>query len=200
MFNLTEAGQKLPLFFILPRYQEICYNHTEEVTKSDMDIFLEKIVKRQKNALDYLIITGIIIAAVILSYFVFLVVPVFSSILVVGIIYLAYWLITNRNVEFEYAVTNGDIDIDKIKNQRKRKRLFSGNVKDFEVVARVKSDKYTGHIRECKNVLDYSSQNKNADVWFIYLNKGGPTVILFEPTSQMVDSLFTFAPRIVYRY
>ncbi|NMA67438.1 MAG: hypothetical protein GX957_14595, partial [Clostridiaceae bacterium] len=126
--------------------------------------------------------------------------PGFSTILIVGLLYLAYWLITNRNIEFEYAITNGDIDIDKIINQRKRKRVFSGKVKEFEVVARVKSDKYTNQIKACKNVLDYSSGNENVDLWFIYLNKGGPTVILFEPTAKMIDSLFTFAPRIVHRY
>ncbi|NLM75704.1 MAG: hypothetical protein GX187_06400 [Clostridiaceae bacterium] len=165
-----------------------------------MDIFLEKIVKKQKNVLDFLIIIGIVLAAIILSYLLLILVPGFSTFLVVGVIYLAYWLITNRNIEFEYAVTNGDLDIDKIINQRKRKRIFSGNVKEFEVVARVNSDKYTNQIKQCKNVKDYSSNNKNAEVWFIYINKGEPTVILFEPTPKMVDSLFTFAPRVVYRY
>lgn len=164
-----------------------------------MDVFVEKIVKRKKSTADILLTVLIILACVVISFFLFLYIPAFSSFLVVALIYLGYYLITSRNIEYEYAVTNGDIDIDTIINQRKRKRLFSGNVKEFEAVARVKSDKYTSQIRNCKNVKDYSSRDKNADVWFIYMNKGEPSVILFEPNSKMVDSLFTFAPRVVHK-
>ncbi|NLM73194.1 MAG: hypothetical protein GX184_04080 [Clostridiaceae bacterium] len=164
-----------------------------------MDMFIEKIVKRKKSAADILLIALIILVCVVASYFLFLYIPTFSSLFVVLLIYAGYYLISIRNVEFEYAVTNGDIDIDTIINQRKRKRLFSGNVKDFEVMARVKSDKYTTHIRECKNVKDFTSHDEKADVWFIYLNQGEPSVILFEPDSKMVDTLFTFAPRVVHR-
>jgi len=165
-----------------------------------MDLFIEKIVKRRKSAADIGLTILIIAAAFVLSYLAVIMIPGLALFLVAGFAYLAYFLISRRNIEYEYAVTNGDIDIDMIIDQKKRKRVFSGNCKEFEQVARVKSDKYTKEIRECKNVKDYTSRNGNAEVWFIYLKKNQPTVILFEPNSQMIDSLFTFAPRVVYRY
>lgn len=187
-------------FYIAYKDKPMIKSYSERGEPSVMDLFIEKIVKRRKSAADIGLIILIVLAAAVVSFFIFALIPEFSLIFIAGIIYLAYFLITKKNIEYEYAVTNGDIDIDMIIDQKKRKRVFSGNCKDFEQVARVKSDKYTKEIRECKNVKDYTSRNENAEVWFIYLNKDKPTVILFEPNSQMIDSLFTFAPRVVYRY
>ena len=83
-----------------------------------------------------------------------------------GLIFLIYYIITLRNIEYEYAVTNGDLDIDIIINQSKRKRLFSASCKEFEAVARVDSPQYTQKIKNCKNVKDYSSRKEGSEVWF----------------------------------
>lgn len=165
-----------------------------------MDMFIEKIVKRRKNAMDMAIAAVVVIIALVVSLLLFMYLPGFSPLLVAGVLYLAYFLISKRNIEFEYAVTNGDLDIDTIINQKKRKRVFSASCKDFELVAKVKSDKYSREIKECKNIKDYASHNEHADVWFIYMRQGVPTVILFEPTPQMIDNFYTFIPRKVFRY
>lgn len=164
-----------------------------------MDVFIEKLVKRRKNILNLLLAFLIIIGTLGLSFLSLVYVPYLSAFLVVGLFYLAYYLITMMNIEYEYAVTNGDLDIDKIINQRKRKRMFSGNCKDFELVARVKSKHYTRDIQNCNNILDYSSNSKDADVWFISIRKEGKhTVILFEPNQQMIDNFRIFIPRKVF--
>ncbi|UKI37385.1 MAG: DUF6106 family protein [Clostridiales bacterium] len=41
-----------------------------------------------------------------------------------GVVYGAYILITHFNVEYEYILTNGDIDIDKIIAKKKEKKSF----------------------------------------------------------------------------
>jgi hypothetical protein len=166
-----------------------------------MDMFIEKIVKRRKSLMELAGTALIVVLVFVVCFLVFLYIPSFSLILVAGIIYLAYFLISRRNLEFEYAVTNGDLDIDKIINQKSRKRVFSANAKDFEVAARVKSDKYTNEIKECKNVKDFTSHMENAENWFIYMRKeGSQIVVLFEPSQQMIDNFFTFNPRKVFRY
>jgi len=105
-----------------------------------------------------------------------------------------------RNIEYEYIITNGDLDIDRIVNQRSRKRVFTANCKDFEVVARVNSDQYTHNIRQTKTVLDFSSNNPEADKWFIFLTKDNtPKVILFEPDEKMIKNFRTFIPRKVFQ-
>ncbi len=165
-----------------------------------MDMFIEKIVKKRKSVADIMLILLIIVAAMIISYFLIIFVPQFSMFLIIGAFYLAYTLISKLNIEYEYALTNGALDIDMIINQKKRKRLLSTNSKEFDVVAKVDSLKHTKEIRECKNTKDYTSHRKDADVWFISLRKDGQyTVILFEPNEKMIDSIATYIPRKVFK-
>ena len=165
-----------------------------------MEMFVEKIIKRRKSGLDMAITALIIVAAIIISFALLIFIPGFAPVLVAGVGYLAYILISQRNIEFEFIVTGGELDVDMIINQKKRKRVYSGNCKDFELVAKVKSDKYTREIKESKNVKDFSSHDERADVWFIQIVQGTPTVILFEPTQSMIDIFYTFNPRKVIRY
>jgi hypothetical protein len=165
-----------------------------------MDMFNEKIVKRRKNALDYTYTAALALAAILLSFLSILYIPQFSLIIIVGAFYLAYFFSSKRNIEYEYAVTNGDLDIDMIVNQKKRKRVFSQNAKDFDAVARIKSVQYTKEIKECKSIKDYTSHSENAEVWFIYMRlNGAPTVILFEPTDKMIENFYLFNPRKIFK-
>ena len=107
---------------------------------------------------------------------------------------------SQMNIEYEYAVTNGDLDIDTIINQDKRKQLFSVNCKEFEVVAKVDSPQYTDKIKSCKNVKDYSSRKKGSEVWFIFMKQDRKDlVLLFEPSSRMIDNFAMYIPRKVYK-
>lgn len=166
-----------------------------------MDIFMEKIVQKKKDYKDFLIIAAILIGAVVLVG-VAMFVPILGQMwlfFAAGIIYVSYLLTSTRNVEFEYAVTNGDLDIDKIIAQRKRKRIFSANCKTFEVVARVKSEHYTPQYKSIKNQIDCTSTKDADGVYFVVLNyKNEQTVVYFEPTEKMLQSFKTFIPRKVF--
>lgn len=164
-----------------------------------MDIFIEKIVQKRKDAKDYLIITGVIIVTLILMLLVLNFIPGMSLFFVVALGYIAYLIITTRNIEFEYAVTNGDLDIDKIIAQRKRKRIFSANCKNFEIVAKVKSPHYSNHYKNFKNQMDCTSSLKNDNVYFIVLNYNNEqTIVYFEPSEKMLNSFKTYIPRKVF--
>ena len=168
-----------------------------------MDIFLEKIVKKKKTILDYSIICGIIL----LSLFLFLVMSSFRflgsliPLLVAGIGYIAYILIRNRNIEYEYIVTNGDLDIDMIIAQRKRKRIFSGACKDFEMVAKLTSGKYDYNCQNNKDRIVAVSSMDSSDVYFISINKDGKkTLVFFEPHAKMVESFKKYIPLKVFEW
>ncbi|MDF2567869.1 MAG: hypothetical protein K0R90_1325 [Oscillospiraceae bacterium] len=103
-----------------------------------MDIFREHLVKKSSSTSDIIKKIGIVILAVILFLFFFglsFILPRISFILVaasIGVAYGAYFLITGLNVEYEYILTNGEIDVDKITAQRKRKRLITVHAKTFD--------------------------------------------------------------------
>ncbi len=165
-----------------------------------MDTFMEKLVTKKKSMADHLITVGIVLAAMLLIMIV-LIIPVLqelgiSLIIAAGIAYLGYRLLSSRNVEYEYIVTNGDLDIDKIVSRRKRKRIFSANCKEFDIVAPVRSDSYNRSSQEIKKKIDASSSTASTDAWFASLNyKGEKTIVIFEPDERMLRNFKIYIPR-----
>ena len=167
-----------------------------------MDIFLEKIVKRKKTLSDFAIIFGIIFLGILIIFLLSSfnkTLGSFLPLLVVGIGYIAYAFIRNRNIEYEYIVTNGDLDIDMIIAQRKRKRIFSASCKDFEMVAKLTSGQYDNNIQSIKNRLIAVSSMNSTDIYFALLFKDGQKMlVLFEPHAKMVESFKKYIPRKVF--
>lgn len=166
-----------------------------------MDIFLEKIVKRKKTAADIAITVGVVILALILimivGSFSFLqsLIPLF----IVGIGYVGYILIRGRNIEYEYIVTNGDLDIDMIIAQRKRKRIFSANCKDFDIIAKMSSGQYDHNMQNIKKRINAVSSLDSQDVYFISISKDNEKMLVFfEPHPKMIDSFKKYIPRKVF--
>lgn len=167
-----------------------------------MDVFMEKIVAKRKDFKDNLISAGIVFGTLILVFVglnLVAMVPFlqsFSLFLVVGLVYLAYRLITSRNIEFEYVVTNGELDIDKIISRRKRKRIFSASCKEFDIVAKVKSNSFSQSVQSIKNRIDASSSPDSDSAYFVTLNyKGEKTLVIFEPDEKMLNNFKFFIPR-----
>ncbi|RCX08902.1 hypothetical protein DFR58_14013 [Anaerobacterium chartisolvens] len=166
-----------------------------------MDVFIEQIISKKKNTQDVLVNAGIIAAGLILSLVIFSIpyIQSFAIFLFAGIAFGVYYLITSRNIEFEYILTNGELDIDKIISRRKRKRVFSASCKDFDIVARVSSDKFTNEVKGIRKKLELAGSMSSPDVYFATLNlKGERTLLLFEPQKKMLDSFKTYIPRKVF--
>lgn len=165
-----------------------------------MDTFMEKLVTKRKGIKDSLITAGIIFGTFIVIMLV-LSVKVIAQLnigmfLIAGLGYLAYRLITSRNVEFEYIVTNGELDVDKITSRRKRKRIFSASCKEFEILSRVKSNSFSQSVQSIKNRIDASSSIDSPDAFFATLSyKGQKTLLIFEPDERMLNNFKIFIPR-----
>ncbi|MCX7923673.1 MAG: hypothetical protein N3B21_16935 [Clostridia bacterium] len=163
-----------------------------------MDVFIEKIIKRKKRLEDYIYIFTISIVGLILITY-FLPIRFLNLPLAMGITYGAYLLIRKKNIEFEYAVTSGELDIDKIIAKRKRTRIFSASCKEFDIIARLKSDKYTQEFKEIKNRITAVSSPNSPDIYFAALNyKGQKTVLFFEPSIKMLEAFKAYIPRKVF--
>ncbi|MGI6777975.1 MAG: DUF6106 family protein [Acetivibrionales bacterium] len=167
-----------------------------------MDTFIEKIVAKRRTVKDFLIAAGLVLATIILIPVVTRIplVNTFTPIIAVGLIYIDYRLITSRSIEYEYAVTNGDLDIDTIIARRKRKRIFSANCKDFEIVARLKTNRdKAGQLGNIVKRIEAVSSMDSEDIFFVTLNyKGERTAVFFEPDERMIRSFKTFIPRKVF--
>ena len=105
------------------------------------DYFTEYLVKRRKNIADFLIMFLAAFGGVFITLFLFLsgllFVKLIGQVLTIGVVALwwgVYFLITSRSIEFEYIVTNGELDVDKVIGKRKRKRLISVKAKESELI------------------------------------------------------------------
>jgi len=166
-----------------------------------MDIFIERIVAKKRDMKDNLISVGVILGSLLL-FFILLNIPVVSQLInqlglgifiFAGLVYLSYRVIVSRNVEYEYILTNGDLDIDKITAKRKRKRIFSGSCKEFDILARVKSEEFKKAIYSIKNRIDASSTMLSNNAFFITANyKGMKTMVIFEPDERMLNNFKIF--------
>ena len=112
------------------------------------DVFVEYMVKKKTGSKDVLMSLGVsILGAILIFVSIFLtpVSPMIPFLVICGVIYGVYYVISSRSLEFEYSITNGDIAVDKIINRRSRKRLTSFDAKAIEEMG-----KYTENAQKLK--------------------------------------------------
>ena len=164
-----------------------------------MDSFSEQLISRRKTAIDYVLLFlitlgGVLSVFVVVRFLFFLTAICF--LLLVGIGWLAWYAITSMNVEYEYTVTNGDIDIDQIIGKRKRKRLVSVPHTRIESLFPYSEQALAG--KNFDRIVMVAS-HKSAVTWcFTYRSKkSGHTLVLFEPNERVFTELFNGLPRLM---
>lgn len=160
-----------------------------------MDTFVEQIVRKTKSAKEYGIIALTVLAALILTAALILFMPPLF-VLVIAIGYGAYWLISSQNIEFEYSVTNGDIDIDQIIARRKRKRIVSVSGGKIEAMSPYVPAEFANRQFDRRVVAAPSEQT--ATWCFSYRSKkNGHTLVVFEPDDRVLAALKEGLPKLV---
>lgn len=163
-----------------------------KIERCKMDLFNEYIIERKKSYKEYIKIVGMILGTLVLifaaiSFSRYL--QSFFLLLVAGIIYLLYIGVTSMSVEFEYSVTNGDVDIDKIVARRKRTRIVSVHSRTFEYFAPLISENMNVYNdQSITKRIDATSNTGNDKVYFaIYYKNQDKICLTFEPTEKMLD-------------
>ncbi|WP_346663933.1 DUF6106 family protein [uncultured Merdimonas sp.] len=160
------------------------------------DYYTEQLVKKKPDSKDMAIKAGLILLTVITVLIVFLF-PV-GLILPILAIVLDVFMFRRLNVEYEYLYVNGDLDIDKIMNQAKRKRVFSMNVSELELLAPVDAPEL--RLYQKARTLDFSSGTGQAREYaLIVAERGEQKKIIFEPNETIIEGFFMLAPRKVIR-
>jgi len=160
------------------------------------DFYTEQLIKKQADMKD-MVIKAVLVAVAIVSVLMVFIMPM-GLIFPVIVIALVWFLISRLNVEYEYLYVNGDLDIDKIMNKSKRKRIFSTNVKEMELLAPLgcpRLDQF-GNVK----VINLSSGQADARLYAMIVANGGQTAkLIFEPNDTIIEGLFMLAPRKVVR-
>ncbi len=165
-----------------------------------MDTFFEQIVAIRKNASSMMKIVGILLLAAVLSFVLYLFVTPFVGfavfLLIFGVYYGAYQLIIRQSVEYEYIVTNGSMDIDKIIAQRSRKRELSFDISTVERI-----EKYNPAVPPVgnfkKTVMACTPDNENTYYMVISSEAKGTRLLVFAPDERLKGAIVKSLPKFI---
>lgn len=167
------------------------------------DVFIERMVKKKFEAVDALILAGIVVAIGVLSYvgfiigFVILPLPMITPLVAAGAVFGGYKLLCSRLLEYEYSLTNGFVSVDKIMNRSNRKRMVAFECDTCEDIG-----PYAGNEERLKNrsfdarvfATEYSDHRES---WYMVVRskKLGKTLVVFDPDEDLQEAIKKFIPR-----
>ena len=165
-----------------------------------MDNFAEQLVKKNETAsektkrtlITVLGIVGTLIFVAVGILTLGSILSLLGFLLAVAIGYGTFSVIQSSYVEYEYAFTNGELDIDKIIAKKKRKPLISVAVSKFTAFGR-----YSENIDEPDNMtVVISSDNIASHEYYADFQHEdyGLTRLVFAPDSRMLDNIKKFLP------
>ena len=186
------------------------------------DIFLEHLVKKKRTTSDKIQVALIIGAGVVVTLMLLTVMLVMGAafagmdgqnamirqmtftvglLLIAGAWYGAYLLINGRSIEYEYIVTNNELDIDKVLAKKGRKHLITVDIRAAQLMARTDDDANNAVYKnppEGVKVLDYSAMSKEYMTYFIdCMVEEERKIVVFQPPQKMVEALWKHNPRAV---
>lgn len=165
------------------------------------DIFKEQLVKREKNRKDDLRKIIICAIAVGISFFSIVTIGLAGGMVIaLAAALIASFFIYNMNIEYEYAFTNGEIDIDRIYNKSRRKRVFSGSCADFEIMAHIDDKEHLSKYNETK-IYDFSSGGIYGNTYvFVAEIKGKKSRVIIEPNDDILNAmLLALTPKKLFK-
>ena len=107
----------------------------------------------------------------------------------------AYLGIKFQYVEYEYAFTNGDLDVDRIQAKRKRTRMLEINQRSIQVMAPYTAE-YESVTKDYNvtEVRDFSSSKDAAGRWFFIYQRedGGYSFVVLQPSKRFREAMYRY--------
>ena len=164
-----------------------------EVVKVN-ECYIEQLVK-QKATTPSIIMKLTCISMVLITIFFWLVTEL-PFLFALIIIVLAFLLFKRSNLEYEYQFYNGELDIDQIAGEQKRKRVFSLKLREIDVMAQTG----TGILKEYQNLKKYdcTSNQGNTTYTIIFDYCGNKIQLLIEPNEELLLNMKYYEPRKIF--
>jgi len=152
------------------------------------DIFKEQLVKRHTTSKDITKKVAMLVVALIPIFIIYTIIPITIMLLAPAYAFFVYVMLSTVQVEYEYVLTNTDLDIDIIYNKKRRKNLFSGSLKDIEIMAHIEDKNHEGIFNTAVKTKDCSSgvTKENTYAFFIAY-KGERTKFIIEPDEDFLQ-------------
>lgn len=160
------------------------------------EVFVEQIIKR-KIDIKGILLRVLAILLIMIGLFSVLYLGILGFTITALLIYVAYLVFNQTSVEYEYSFLNGDLNIDKILGQSKRKHVTELDIKQAEIIAPAYSEDIISRINGIKT-FDYSSGYANEGRYSMILYDGKERIqVLFDPNESVIEAMHSMRPSIV---
>ncbi len=158
---------------------DYAFNYTEHLVKKQAD------KKTVLARLGIILLTLALFGAVLFFTFGPIKVPQLAIIAIVLIIYVAILLWNMTNIEYEYIIASGEMSMDKIIAEKKRRRMVEFKVPSAEKIAPL-SETVLGDARVITAV---SSMNAEDAYCAVFNLDGVKTALIFNATDKALEML-----------
>ncbi len=160
-----------------------------------MDTYSEQLVTRVPTGADQfkkvLISVGSILIAALLMWLSIVFGWYTLILLVFGALGLGVYLVSNMDVEYEYIVTNNELDIDKIIGRRKRKRMITIDLRSAEDLAPYPAPE---DIKVEATVHATTGYENNAHYLLAQHADYGKVMLIFNPNEKTREAIMQEVP------
>ena len=181
-------------FSVLVFFGDKCYNIIMYITVKrkgrKMDHYNEQMIRKQTETKDVILRVLIAVATVLLIFvsaaatYMFKATPLI--LVAFGVCYVSYIMFSNTFIEYEYIVTNNDLDIDRISGKRKRKRLVTVKLNTVK-----QWGEYTGNEGKDVSATVMASDASGYDAWYLIADhsKYGKLMVILTPSQQTLTNI-----------
>lgn len=167
-----------------------------------MDRFSEQLLQKRNTGRDTVIRVLYCLGAAVLSAaaaaaapFVGLILPIA---VIAAIIWALVWLMQGTITEYEYIVTNDDLDIDKITGRRKRKRMVTVSLSGVKSIAEYVPG---SEINADVTVMAHDESGINMYCLISNIKEYGDVAVIFNPDDRTLYNMIGgFSPKVKNEY
>lgn len=161
-----------------------------------MEGFNEQVVKRVNKPINLIIkilsvmlLIAVPVACVLLAYVITAYLIYVGLFLLMGGIYVVWYVFSSQKVEYEYSISGDELDISKIISLRKRKRVCKVSIRDIEKLD--KGEKTIENMRFSKTFIAARDIDKDDENYYAVFNSTayGRCVLIFTPNEQILEGM-----------
>ena len=176
-----------------------------------MDRFLEEVVTKHDRRMDEIMYWVSLVVMVFCGFLALmqfamlgmsqnLLLDIVVMVAMAGLAVYTYFYRDKLRTEYEYTFTNGSLDFAMVYNNKRCKNLGALNVAKVDAFGKVSSGSFHRHTSapDVKHMRWFL--NRGAELYyFAYSKEGKKSVIVFEPSEEMVGMIKHYLPRGVYQ-
>lgn len=113
-----------------------------------------------------------------------------------GVTAFSYFIRNNQRIEYDYTFTNGILDIAKVINNNKRKKLLSTDIRKFEIIAPISDDGFNRALSH-PGIKKYNYfLNRGGGLYYgVFTDGSTRSILVFEPSDEMLEMFKKVNPR-----